>query len=986
MFRKILLGGSSALALLATAPAYAICTPGAMAAGQDCTVDVTGGTGDINQSVADSATSPATAVNQIVGNGGTLTVNHGAGIVNRDAGSDAPLGVAVYSAPGGTNIGTINNQGIIANGHSSNAVINLAGSSVTTINNGTIGNATIQALGTSSTGIRIGIDGGPATAGGLVLNQGSATSTGQILVANGDSAAVLSHATGDVTINNVNGVLQGGYGVALATNGAITVTNGNGTTASRITGLSRNAIQIGHSDEPAFAPTFQVTNNAGSTIEALGAGGTAIMVVGNVGGASTITNAGTITAGSGGAAIDLTGNTSATNHITVTNTGTISGNVKLGSGDTLNVNGGTIAGNVTGQSGSIAVAVGGNSTVNGTIGTTAINIPVTFGGDHTLTMGSGKTIYGAVTANTNGQGTVAFDGSTNIYADMGQNGKSLKAVILNGGSVDLDNSSYYVGTTTVNSGATLGLCSANGCSSGDTLHGDLVLNGGTLNLINGGGTTTLAAGSNSSTGAFTTTSGSVIKLAISGDGNTSGAGNTSNITHITAAGAATLGNGTTVTPTVNALTISNGARYILVDGTGTASVGTVTATNSALVSWSVLRGDDASLGQDISDVYLVASKKELASLVSSSGAQGAASALTSIASSSNAGVQRIVNIISNLSSQAEVDKAVKQLAPNTSVAAATTSGSTAATTANVNTVTTRAANVRTAQAGGMTGIAGGESPRGLGLWMQGLGFTGSQDSRKGQDGFDATTGGLAVGGDAQVAGPLRLGAALSYARTKVDAKGGSSGSGSDIDSYQGTLYANYTGAPWYVDATLVYGRHHYDSTRAINFLGTEAKGDYYGNQYTAQMAGGYPLLIANTLITPNASLAYSLLRQEAYEESGAPGANLSVEEQTAISLRGGLGVKAAKSFSNGTTRLVPELRATWFHEFRDNAPSQTARFSAGGSAFTNTGVKPARDSAVLGAGLTIATADQVSVSANYDAELKDGYVGHNGTLQVRLDF
>ena len=123
MFKRILLGGSSALALLAAAPAYATCTPGAMAAGQDCTVDVTGGTGDINQSVADSATSPATAVKQIVGTGGTLIVNHGSGIVNRDSGGDAPDAVAIYSASGGTNIGTISNQGIIANSHSSNAIM-----------------------------------------------------------------------------------------------------------------------------------------------------------------------------------------------------------------------------------------------------------------------------------------------------------------------------------------------------------------------------------------------------------------------------------------------------------------------------------------------------------------------------------------------------------------------------------------------------------------------------------------------------------------------------------------------------------------------------------------------------------------------------------------------------------------------------------------------------------------------------------------------
>lgn len=959
-----------------------------MAAGQDCTVDVTGGTGDINQSVADSATSPATAEKQIVGTGGTTTINSGAGIVNRDTGSgDAPLGVAVYSAPGGTNIGTINNQGIIANSHGSNAVISLAGSGVTTINNGTTGNATIQALGTYSIGIRIGIDDGPATAGGLVLNQGSATSTGQILVANGDSAAVLSHATGDVTINNVNGVLQGGGGVYLATNGAINITNGNGTTASRITGLSRNAIQIGDSAaEAAFAPTFQVTNNAGSTIEALGAQGTAIMVGSNVGGASTILNHGTITA-TGGTAIDLTGNTSATNHVTVTNSGTITGTVKLGSGDTANLGGGTITGDLTATASSARVNVTASSAMNGNIGTTSIHVPVAFAGDYTLTMGSGKSIYGNVSSGTNGQGTITFGGSASIYTDMGQSGAGLKALNINGGTVDLDNTNNYVGTTTIATGATLALCSANSCSSGGSFHGDWVVNGGTLDLTRGGAVQTLAAGPNGSTGAFTTTSGSTIKTKVSDNGTTSGAGNTSNITTISASGVANLATGTAVyVNSTNALNVSNGARYILVSGTGAATVGTITTTgNSSLLSWSVLRGDDASLGQANSAVYLVASKRELSSMVTSSAAQGAATALTAISTAS--GMSTLVNAVSNLASS-EMDKAVKQLAPSSSVGAATTVGSASATTANINTIGARADNIRTAQAGGKTGVSSGDELRGIGLWMQGLGSGGSQDRRQGQDGYDAFTGGLAFGGDVQVAEPVRVGAAFSYAHTSVSSTGDSTGSGADINSYQGTLYANYTGKPWYVDGTLVYGRHNYDSTRAISFTGfdAKAKGTHTGDQYTAQVAGGYPVIVANTLITPNASLAYSLLNQSAYAETGAGGANLAVSDQSNTSVRSGLGIKASKSFSNGTTRLVPEARLTWLHEFNDKAPDQAAKFAAGGSSFTTSGARAAQDSAVIGIGLNIAQANQISVTANYDAELKDRYVGHNGTLQARMEF
>lgn len=457
---------------------------------------------------------------------------------------------------------------------------------------------------------------------------------------------------------------------------------------------------------------------------------------------------------------------------------------------------------------------------------------------------------------------------------------------------------------------------------------------------------------------------------------------------ILATGTADLQSGAIVAPVVNnAFTIANGAHYALVDATGAATVGAVNTTSgSAMLSWSVLRGDDARLGLDASSIYLVADKKEVASLVSGSSAKGVAAALDSLSTSSDAGTQALLTTLSNLPTQAEVDRAVNQLTPRTALVAAATTGSMAATTAHVNVINTHAAEMRFAQAGGATGVATGDSPRGLGVWMQGLGYGGSQDQRKGQDGYDATTGGVAVGGDVQVADPLRVGAAFSYARTNVDAKNNSAGSNLDIDSYQGALYANYTGSPWYVDTTLVYGRHQYDGSRVIGFLGSRAKGSYEGDQYTAAVEGGYPLAFGKTVVTPNASLAYSLLKQDGYTETGAPGANLSVDEQTSTSLRSGLGVKLAHTFQNNTTLITPEARATWYHEFHDAAPDQTARFAAGGSAFTTTAAKPAGDSAVLGVGLTLTSSDQVSVSARYDAELKDGYVGHNGILQMRVAF
>lgn len=67
------------------------------------------------------------------------------------------------------------------------------------------------------------------------------------------------------------------------------------------------------------------------------------------------------------------------------------------------------------------------------------------------------------------------------------------------------------------------------------------------------------------------------------------------------------------------------------------------------------------------------------------------------------------------------------------------------------------------------------------------------------------------------------------------------------------------------------------------------------------------------------------------------------------------------------------------------APVTTAVFVFGGTSFRSEGASPAAHSAALGLGLTYAIGPY-SISANYDAELKDRYVGQAGLLKARMEF
>jgi len=64
----------------------------------------------------------------------------------------------------------------------------------------------------------------------------------------------------------------------------------------------------------------------------------------------------------------------------------------------------------------------------------------------------------------------------------------------------------------------------------------------------------------------------------------------------------------------------------------------------------------------------------------------------------------------------------------------------------------------------------------------------------------------------------------------------------------------------------------------------------------------------------------------------------------------------------------------------------TSTFTGGGAAFTTTGAEVEEFGGNLGLGVTIDTAEQLSLAVNYDANLKDGFIGHAASLEARFKF
>jgi outer membrane autotransporter protein len=300
-------------------------------------------------------------------------------------------------------------------------------------------------------------------------------------------------------------------------------------------------------------------------------------------------------------------------------------------------------------------------------------------------------------------------------------------------------------------------------------------------------------------------------------------------------------------------------------------------------------------------------------------------------------------------------------------------------------VGTRASELRAGIDNSVSGMAAGNSVHDKGIWAQAFGTTSTQDTRNGVIGYDADTGGAAVGADMIVADHTRAGLSVSYARTNVDANGVNQST--DIDTYQGNLYAFHDMGQWYADGTLGFAWQKYNSDRFISAPSSTANGDYDGQTYTVRANTGYRYNASNGFqIIPNGGLTYINNRISGYTETGAGGLNLQVSDYNSQALFGRVGFDVAKDFANNGMVIRPVIRAAYLYDFIGDEASTNALFTGGGAAFRVSDASPARSSFNVGASLNLITTKNVTLSADYDYLTKQDYDSHSGMLRARFGF
>lgn len=622
-------------------------------------------------------------------------------------------------------------------------------------------------------------------------------------------------------------------------------------------------------------------------------------------------------------------------------------------------------------SSAITGAVGANGTglkeidVNGGAGTTvafsedvyATTLNIADSG--AITIAAGKNLNAAVTTTVNNKGTLSFLGATIVGGDIGTTASNLEEVNFNGSTI-LEHD-IAATETKINSGSTV---TCNG--SNRTVTGDLTLSN-TADTVLDIGTTNLTV-----TGVYTQTANSKLKATIGG----------------TSSGKITA---TTQNPIVSAdstleLTldnyVSNNVEYTVINGPQGAAVGAITniTSNSPLLALSANGGDN---------LVITARRTNTYDTIATGNAGKAGAVLEGVGASGATGdMATVLAALDTLPSTANIAQALQTVIPV--VDGSVTTGTYEALNQFVSTIISHLGNLQNAisTSMGATGIStGSDMLEDIDVWAQGFGSYLHQDERELSDGYNATIWGTIVGFDLPAVLPdLRLGLAGGFAQDFVRSKDNSGRN--DVNNYQGTLYGTYVKDAYYIDGAVSFAYNTYDSSRhiAIGNIDRTAKGDYNGQQYSVYTGGGYTFGIKKFELTPLASFQYTHLRLNSYTETGADALNLKVDAQDYDAAQTGFGVKLAYPTKCKDYTFIPEIRFKWLYDWAGDNQQATSVFTGGGGSFATTGFKPAQSSYDFGTKLTLVTKQNVTLSVNYDLELKEDFYAHYGYVNVKYSF
>ena len=255
-------------------------------------------------------------------------------------------------------------------------------------------------------------------------------------------------------------------------------------------------------------------------------------------------------------------------------------------------------------------------------------------------------------------------------------------------------------------------------------------------------------------------------------------------------------------------------------------------------------------------------------------------------------------------------------------------------------------------------------------------------------GFDASTFGALVGYDYTFWKDFFIGASAAY--THSNFKWNHHRGDGNINSYYGTLYLGYHKKWFYTNAMVMGAYNDYEAHRKIKFSTVErtAKSTPQGSEVAANSEIGLLFKVGKNFdVGPFVMLDYIHLHQDSFRESGADGLDLKIREKNADIFRTETGVQASYCHEEENFVVKPWVKLSYVRESRFDGEHENASFVGQTCNMHFTGLYPSRNIIAPAASITFYFIDdRYSLGAWYEGEFGDDYSDNKAHLQFGYSF
>lgn len=214
------------------------------------------------------------------------------------------------------------------------------------------------------------------------------------------------------------------------------------------------------------------------------------------------------------------------------------------------------------------------------------------------------------------------------------------------------------------------------------------------------------------------------------------------------------------------------------------------------------------------------------------------------------------------------------------------------------------------------------------LWIEGLGNSLTVKNHGIELGFQANTGGIAVGYDGQVNDSLILGFGGAWTNNSLEWQR-HRGTGT-MNGFYGSVYFDSQVGAFYFGGAFLGGMDFYDTSRNINFITTHrtANSDFQALDLMGQISTAYLFGSPQAFFYPYANLDYLYLHTYGFSETGASGLNLNVFGRTDQTFRTemGLGLQVQDRNAAETVCISPLISIGWVNMCPISRPKLKSTF------------------------------------------------------------